>query len=172
MTHRIRLLALCLGVAATGAFAADTTPSADGARAERRAAMEARFAAADVDRDGRLDRVEAATIGERFVHRFERLDKDADGELTREELAAARGARHGRGAHGRSGFLFGLVKGMDDDGDGAIDRTELGTKMPAWSAAFATIDTNADGKLQRDELKAHGRRHAEARRAAREAKQG
>ena len=67
----------------------------------------------------------------------------------------------------RAGFLFGLLKGMDDDGDGAISRTELGTKMPAWSTAFTTIDADADGKLQRDELKAHWYRSAQERRAAR-----
>ena len=173
MTHRIRLpLALCLGLAATGTLAAGTAPSADGPRAERRAALEARFVAADVDRDGRLDRVEAAAVGERFAHRFDRLDKDADGELTREELAAARGARHGRGGHGRAGFFSGLIKGMDDDGDGAIDRTELGTKMPAWSTAFAAIDVNADGKLRRDELRAHARAAARARHEAREEDRG
>ena len=171
MTHRIRFpLALCLGLAATGALAAGPVTAPDASRADRRAAAEARFATADVDRDGRLDRVEAAALGERFGHRFDRLDADADGELTRDELAAARGGRHGhRGhrGHGRAGFLFGLLKGMDDDGDGAISRTELGTKMPAWTTAFTTIDADADGKLQRDELKAHWYRSAQERRAAR-----
>ena len=149
-------LALCLGLAAAGVSAADVPAPGDTARAERRAQFEARFTAADADRDGRLDRVEAEAAGSHLVRFFDRLDADADGELTREELAAAHGRRGHRG-HGGFAFFAGLVKGMDDDGDGAISRAELGTKMPIWSDAFTTIDANADGRLERDELRAHAR---------------
>ena len=136
-------LALCLGLAAAGVSAADVPAPGDTARAERRAQFEARFTAAEA-------------AGSHLVRFFDRLDADADGELTREELAAAHGRRGHRG-HGGFAFFAGLVKGMDDDGDGAISRAELGTKMPIWSDAFTTIDANADGRLERDELRAHAR---------------
>lgn len=153
------ILALALLFAATGAVAADSAPDRDARRAEWKAKAEARFVAADADRDGRLDRVEAQSAGERLARHFDRLDADADGELTREELAKARHGRSGPGRHGGRAFLAGLVKGMDDDGDGAISRAELGDKVPEWVAQFAAIDADSDGRLGRDELRAHVRQH-------------
>ena len=156
MTIRLPLV-LCLGLAAAGATAADLAAPETGPHAGRRAELEARFAAADADRDGRLDRVEAATVGDRLVGFFDRLDADTDGKLTREELASAARGYHGHRGHAGFAFFAGVVKGMDDDGDGDLSLAEIGTKMPAWSDAFATIDANADGRLQRDELHAHAR---------------
>lgn len=135
-------------------------------RAEWRAKADARFAEADTDRDGRLDRVEAKAFGERFNKNFDRIDANSDGEIDKQEIAQARQhARKGRhGMRAVRAYQRGLFKGMDDDGDGAISRTELGDKVPRWSENFATIDANRDGKLSREEL------HA-ARRAAREQRQ-
>lgn len=53
-----------------------------------------RFAAADVDGDGRISRAEAEAKMPRLAARFEKLDADGDGQLSKEELArGAKGAR-------------------------------------------------------------------------------
>jgi Ca2+-binding EF-hand superfamily protein len=159
-------LVVALSLAAATVFAATpATPAGANAAplsasdvAARRAAWQAeakqRFDAADADRDGRLDRVEVAQ-NERLARHFDRLDADADGELTPDELAQAR--RHRGGHRGRIAFHIGLVKGMDDDGDDAISRAELGDKMPLWAEQFARIDVDADGRLQHEELRAFAR---------------
>ena len=152
-------LAISLALAAGAAFAATPATDHDNRRAQWRAEAQARFAAADADRDGRLDRVEAQAVNARLAERFDLLDANADGELTPEEM---RSARHG--GHRRGGFLAGLVKGMDDDGDGAISRAELGDKMPKWSEQFARIDSDADGRLSREELRGFAREMHDGRR--------
>ncbi len=159
----------CTALVLASGFALAKSGDADreARRAEWQAKAEARFAEADKDRDGRLDRVEAQAFGERFNNHFDRIDANADGEIDKQEIAQAR--QHARkGRHGmRAGMAYqrGLFKGMDDDGDGAISRAELGDKVPRWSENFATIDANSDGKLSREELHA-ARRAAHAQRQA------
>jgi Ca2+-binding EF-hand superfamily protein len=60
--------------------------------AERNARFNAMFDAADLNRDGRLSRVEVAEKMPRLAERFDWLDDNRDGFLSREEL---------RGRHGR-----------------------------------------------------------------------
>jgi Ca2+-binding EF-hand superfamily protein len=43
----------------------------------------------------------------------------------------------------------------DKDRDGSITLTEAQTGMPTVVEKFSSVDTNADGKLSMDELKAH-----------------
>ncbi|HST45493.1 MAG TPA: hypothetical protein VLK29_09765 [Luteimonas sp.] len=148
---------ICLTlVAATGfATAGDEPGSRDARRAEWQARAEARFADADADRDGSLDRVEAAAIGDRLVARFARVDADGNGELSKEEMRQAHhGRRGGRRGHGLS-YMAGLFQGMDDDGNDAISRAELGTKAPMLAENFAAIDRDGNGELGKDELRAH-----------------
>lgn len=54
--------------------------------AKRRAAMDAKFTAADADRDGKLSRAEAETNMPHIAKAFAFLDEDRDGFLTRADL--------------------------------------------------------------------------------------
>lgn len=163
------LICTALVLASGFALAQTQTGTADheARRAEWQAKADARFAEADKDADGRIDRVEAQAFGERFNKHFDRMDANKDGELDKQELAQARRhARDGRhGGRGHGAFLHGLIKGMDDDGNGAINRAELGNKMPKWSENFATIDTDANGELSREELRAAAQEAREQRKA-------
>lgn len=47
---------------------------------------------------------------------------------------------------------------LDTNGDGFIDRSEA-AKAPRLAAQFDTLDKNKDGKLAREELPRHGKRH-------------
>lgn len=139
----------------------------EAARAEWRAKAEARWAEADKNGNGSLDRAEAQAMP-RLAERFERIDANADGEITREEMAAMRGKmRHGqRGMRmGRmQGYMAGLFVGMDDDRNGAISRAELGDKAPRIAENFAAIDTDGNGELSKEEFRAfHKQKRAERR---------
>jgi hypothetical protein len=153
------LICTALVLASGLAFAQDAGADREARRAEWQARAEARFVEADKDRDGRLDKVEAQALGERLARNFDRVDADSDGELTREEMAQARrqaaGARHGKRMKMMQAYQRGLFKGMDDDGNGAISRAELGDKMPRWAEQFTAIDADANGELSREEMKAH-----------------
>ncbi|CAN5708384.1 EF-hand domain-containing protein [soil metagenome] len=61
--------------------------------AERSARFNAMFEAADLNRDGRLSRVEVAEKMPRLAERFDWLDENKDGFLSREELRGARTRR-------------------------------------------------------------------------------
>lgn len=151
--------------------AADARGDREAMRAEWRAKADARFAEADKDGDGQLDRIEVQGGFERLARHFDRIDANSDGELSRDELKAMHGKmrQHGRKGGRRMGYMQGLIKGMDDDGNGAISRAELGDKAPKLAENFASIDSNGDGELSREEM----REHRKARRAERqEAKAG
>lgn len=169
------LICTALVLASGLAFAQDAGADREARRAEWQARAEARFAEADKDRDGRLDRVEAQAYGERMVRHFDRIDANRDGELERGELAAAR--RHAMQGKGRQrmrtmhAYQGGLFKGMDDDGNGAISRAELGDKVPRWAEAFATIDADGNGELAAEELKAY-RQEMRAKHRAEHARRG
>lgn len=156
-------LLLAGGLALAQEPAADRQPPS----AERQAQAQAKFTAADVDRDGRLDRVEAQALGDRVTRHFDRIDANGDGELEAGEMAKARRqAHHARGKGGeRAAYQRGKLHGMDDDGDGHLSRTELGSKAPRLLEQFATIDGNGDGELSAEELRAHRGREKAARQA-------
>lgn len=162
---------ICTALVLASAMAMAQDPGGDreAKRAEWQAKAEARFVEADKDRNGYIDRVEAQFLGERMVMHFDRIDANADGRLSREEMTEARQKAHRGGGkmRGQMAYQRGLFDGMDDDGDGAISRAELGSKMPRWSENFDAIDANADGKLGQEELRAWQRASREARRAER-----
>lgn len=152
------------------AFAQDAGPQRGARHAEMQAKAEARFAAADKDNNGRIDRTEAQAVGERMANHFDRMDANKDGGIDKAEMAAMR-QKMGRGSHrmkSAMSFQRGLFVGMDDNADGAVTRAELGTKHKPWSDDFDIIDANRDGKITGEELRAYHQATMKARRAARE----
>lgn len=158
-------------VLATGiTFAQDAAPQRGARHAEMQAKAEARFAAADKDNSGRIDRAEAQAIGERMASNFDRMDANKDGGIDKAEMAAVR-HKMGRAGHrmkSAMSFQRGLFVGMDDNADGAVTRAELGSKHKRWSDDFDIIDANRDGKITGEELRAYHQATRKAHRAARE----
>lgn len=70
---------------------------------ERQARAEEHFRKADVDGNGMLSRAEAEKGMPRLAHRFDDIDADRDGQLSRDEMVAARKARHGAKAKSSKG---------------------------------------------------------------------
>lgn len=170
------LICTALALACGFAFAQDAGADREARRAEWQAKAEARFVEADKDRDGRIDKVEVQAFGDRMVRNFDRIDANRDGELERTEIADARrqamqGKRHHR-MRTMHAYQRGLFKGMDDDGNGAISRAELGDKMPRWVGNFAVIDADANGEISADELKAHRQKTRAEHRAQRPQREG
>jgi Ca2+-binding EF-hand superfamily protein len=126
------------------------------------AAQEARFAAADADRDGLLSRAEVARALPRLAARFDRIDRDGDGSLSPDELRAWRRVSAARNRVGEGGFVEHFRR-ADADGDGALTRAEAQQALPRLAAKFDRIDANGDGRLTAEEL----RRYFDAKRTAR-----
>jgi EF hand domain-containing protein len=141
-------------------------------RAAVQAAVQAKFAESDADRDGFVTGAEARARAEtaRGEHRaglFERLDADRDGSISRAEFDAhhaGRGERH-EGRRGRRGGHGGMARpglrrfaAMDADHDGRVSLAEASGRALAM---FDRADANRDGTVTADE-----------RRAAREAFRG
>jgi Ca2+-binding EF-hand superfamily protein len=105
------------------------------------------FARLDTDGDGKLSRQEVANEP-RLAQSFDAIDTNKDGFLTKEELQAARGRFGGRG----EGW-----KALDTDGDGKLSRQEV-ANAPRLAQHFDELDTNKDGFLTPEEMRAA--RHA------------
>ncbi|MEE4279389.1 MAG: EF-hand domain-containing protein [Halieaceae bacterium] len=99
----------------------------------------------DGDGDGLISREEFArrTRGP-SAHVFEHGDLDGDGQLTREEMELAAKERQAKATE-RAARLFAE---MDADGDGVVYEYEV------LDHAFARIDANEDGFIDRDEERA------------------
>lgn len=162
--HRKTLIAAALLAAMAGSAVA--APQTQGAAAR---------ASLDTNKDGAIDRAEAATHP-RLAQRFAQLDKDGDGRLT----AAERPQR--KGGHGKRGGMHAGIQRMDKDGDGRISRAEFDAgkaerdarkaqfaqqhpdKAAKWAARgdrgfdFAAVDANRDGYIVRSELRSHHER--------------
>jgi EF hand len=160
---------------------ADANKDGKISKAELTAALDARFAKMDRDRDGKLTK-EDRELGRqaRLDERFVALDSDRNGQISRAEFAAGHQGRFGRpdgegrrGAGGRDGGGFGRHghhgfgkdgmfhgRGRGDAGkDGVVTRAEF---MAGPLAMFGKADANKDGSVTVDEMKA-------ARQAARNA---
>jgi Ca2+-binding EF-hand superfamily protein len=67
---------------------------------------------------------------------------------------------------GERGSYF---KKADTDGNGTLSRAEVEKSMPRLAKQFDRIDTNKDGQLSRDELKAWKKTHKHAHKTANKA---
>ncbi|MBX3714013.1 MAG: hypothetical protein KF800_18780 [Lysobacter sp.] len=105
-----------------------------------------RMAVLDTNKDGFIDRAEAAKAPKLLEH-FDRLDVNKDGRISAEE-------RPQRGRHGGKG---GWAK-LDTDGDQRVSRQEA-AQWPRLTEKFAAIDGNKDGYLSREELQSYRREH-------------
>lgn len=140
-----------LAFVATAAVAAPQ--SADRDAQPRRASL-------DANRDGVIDRAEAA-LRPALAARFDQLDRDHDGRLDRAERPRRGNAR---GQRGRGG-----IARLDVDHDGRLSRQEIAGKA-RLEQHFAAIDANRDGYVGRAELRgwhARMRPQREAERARR-----
>jgi Ca2+-binding EF-hand superfamily protein len=157
-----KTLLIALGLAVSGvAFAQAAAPAAapdrEARRAERQAKAEARFAETDRNRDGTLSLAEWQDAQDRrLAERFVRMDDNKDGQLSREEIRGAHQERRLKRVENRHLRRAGMarLKGLDSNGDMALTRAEIGDKAPRLAERFDQLDTNRDGRLEREELRA------------------
>ncbi len=143
------------------AMAQSTAPAAAPDRAARRAEFQARaqarFAESDRNHDGRISLAEFQDASDRkLAERFQRLDANHDGQLTQDELQQARAQRGEKmmeRRQARAGRLQEL-RALDTNKDQALDRAEIGNRMPRLLEHFDQIDANHDGRITRDEMRA------------------
>jgi Ca2+-binding EF-hand superfamily protein len=138
------LIAALILVPAVG-FAADNTAGAKGPRSA------SQFSKADADGDGKLSRAEVEKAMPRLAGRFDSIDTNKDGQLSRGELRAWKKA-HKSERQAKAAERF---RHADTDGDGAISRAEAEKHAPRLAKKFDQIDSNKDGKLTQDELRAY-----------------
>jgi Ca2+-binding EF-hand superfamily protein len=138
------LIAALILVPAIG-FAADNTAGAKGAR------RTGHFNKADTNRDGKLSRAEVEKAMPQLSGKFESIDTNKDGQLSRGELNAWKKAHRAE----RQAKAAERFKHADADGDGAISRAEAEKHAPRLAKKFDQIDSNKDGKLTQDELRAY-----------------
>ncbi|WP_313808818.1 EF-hand domain-containing protein [Sphingobium sp.] len=137
----------------------------DGAvtKAELTAALDARFAKLDANKDGKLDQADRDILRQqRLDERFAALDTDRNGQISKAEFAAGHQGHDGMhdrmGPQGRDWGHRGPGRGMMHGGpgdemkkDGAITKAEF---MARPLAMFDKADANHDGKVTAEEMKA------------------
>jgi Ca2+-binding EF-hand superfamily protein len=101
----------------------------------------------DTDGDGTISRAEAQANAPRLAADFDKVDTNKDGKITREELEA--GGKQARHARGKDWW-----QKVDADHDGSISRDEAAANAPRVAKDFNQLDSNGDGKITPDELKA------------------
>lgn len=110
-----------------------------------------RARAIDANQDGEISSSEI----DGAAAALKKLDKNGDGKLTREELVPAGGPGGDRsGGGGREAFLERLRQ-ADKDGDGKLSKDEAPERL---QGVFDRIDADGDRQLDREELRAIGRR--------------
>ncbi|MGB6056563.1 MAG: EF-hand domain-containing protein, partial [Burkholderiaceae bacterium] len=154
--------------------AAPTAPAAKPmSPAERQARMErhfdAYFSKLDKDGDGAISRDEAAA-DKRLAKDFDGIDANHDGKLQKSELQAHREALR-KAMQQRRAEYAAKLKAADTDGDGAISKAEAqAAGLDGLVKNFDQIDTNHDGKIDRNEMRAQAKARHHAMRAKMAAK--
>lgn len=144
----VALLAVTAGAAMAQAPAA---PDAPDAPARPRAAL-------DANKDGVIDRAEAAARPHLAV-RFDALDRNSDGKLDRAELPRMKHDRHHRRGGHEGRFGGNPFRGADKDKDGRVSKTEA---IAAATARFERMDFNKDGFVDAADREAMAGKHREA----------
>ncbi|MCP1471546.1 Ca2+-binding EF-hand superfamily protein [Sphingobium sp. OAS761] len=150
---------------------ADTDKDGKISKAEMTAALEARFAKMDVDRDGQLTAKDRDLMRkQRMDTRFAAMDSDKNGQISKAEFTAAHEARaekreEMRGRGGSDGHRMGKGKGhhrgmmrggpggpmAEARKDGIVTKAEF---VAGPLAMFDKADANKDGFVTADEMKA------------------
>lgn len=170
------LIAAMLATSAVWAAATDTTSAAAPAQQPPQSPMATLFAKADANHDGKLDSQEFAEfqrLRDEFMAQhhpqFATLDKNGDGFITQDELRDGRmgpGGMHGKGMRGGEGRQHdSLFIQADTDHNGTLSQDEYQKFVELGKARrtqkgraeltypdFASLDTNKDGQLDREEL--------------------
>ncbi|MDE1154679.1 MAG: EF-hand domain-containing protein [Acidobacteriaceae bacterium] len=102
--------------------------------------------ALDTDGDGKLSAAEIAAAS----HSLLTLDRNGDGQLTADELS-----QRPQNAGASADDLVSQLMAFDQNKDGVLTRDELPARM---QNLFDRADTNHDGKLTPDEIRALARR--------------
>jgi Ca2+-binding EF-hand superfamily protein len=113
-----------------------------------------RLVALDTNKDGAIDRAEAAKAP-KLLARFDQLDANKDGRISAEE----------RPQRGRHGGRHGGMAALDANKDGAIDRAEA-AKAPKLLERFDQLDANKDGRISAEERPQRGRHGGKGARMA------
>jgi len=106
----------------------------------------------DTDRDGSVSRAEAQAHAPRLAADFDKVDTNKDGKVSRTELEAA--GKQAHQAHAQEWW-----QKVDADHDGSISKSEATANAPRVAKHFDQLDTNSDGKITPDELKAAGKQN-------------
>jgi Ca2+-binding EF-hand superfamily protein len=108
----------------------------------------------DTDENGSISKEEAKGP---LAKNFDKIDANSDGEITKEEFAkASQKMRERRKEGGEPGEMFAK---MDANESGSISKDEAGERLLEH---FDEIDSNSDGELTKEELRAAAEaRHAE-----------
>jgi Ca2+-binding EF-hand superfamily protein len=149
------------GLLATGiVFAQTATPPptqddrGDRMRNRWQERLDAKFGESDSNHDGTISQSEWQSARLRdATEQFQRMDTNRDGKLTRTEADQAFDHRMG-GRDRERGERAERVRALDKDGDQQLSRAEIGNDMPRLAADFDRLDSNRDGKLSRDEIRA------------------
>lgn len=151
------LLVMCVAISST-AFAQAPNPTDSQARRQQmREKAEARFTESDRNRDGKLSFAEWQDArSKQLSEQFRKLDGNNDGTLSQDELRQGhRQRRQMRGAHRQQAEARrARLRALDVNKDQALTRAEIGDRMPKLSENFESIDSNRDGKLTREEIRA------------------
>lgn len=135
---------LLLGAVLAAPVLARPDPSAAGGR----------WALADRNADGSLDRSEAAALPQLAQH-FERIDRNRDQRVDRDELREAWRLVSARRDLGQAWAraMRARFDWLDADQDGALTLAELGDRAPRLTERFAAIDADRNGRLLPGELR-------------------
>ena len=150
MFKRTLIAALFL-VPATG-FAADNTTAPESGRASH-------FKKADADGNSALSRAEVEKSMPRLARKFDQLDANKDGQLSRDEMKAGKKTHkhvHKKGDKaGREARAAEWFKHADTNGDASISRAEAEKNAPRLAKKFDRIDSDRNGSLTQEELRAY-----------------